>query len=44
MADPSLTDLITAYEGAHVAIPDVSEADALRELMRSNGLSGPFHN
>jgi HTH-type transcriptional regulator/antitoxin HigA len=34
-----LTDLIAAYEDAHVAIPDVSDADALRELMRSNGLS-----
>jgi HTH-type transcriptional regulator / antitoxin HigA len=34
-----LTDLIAAYEDEHVALPDVSEADALRELMRSNGLS-----
>jgi HTH-type transcriptional regulator / antitoxin HigA len=34
-----LTDLIAAYEDEHVAIPDASEADALRELMRSNGLS-----
>ena len=34
-----LTDLIAAYEDAHAAMPDVSEADALRELMRSNGLS-----
>jgi HTH-type transcriptional regulator/antitoxin HigA len=34
-----LTDLIAAYEDEHVKIPDVSEADALRELMRSNGLS-----
>ena len=34
-----LTDLIAAYEDEHVTLPDVSEADALRELMRSNGLS-----
>jgi HTH-type transcriptional regulator / antitoxin HigA len=34
-----LTDLIRAYEDEHVAIPDVSEADILRELMRSNGLT-----
>jgi HTH-type transcriptional regulator/antitoxin HigA len=34
-----LTDLIEAYEDGHVAIRDVSEADVLRELMRSHGLS-----
>ena len=34
-----LTDLIAAYEDEHVPIADVSEADVLRELMRSNGLS-----
>jgi HTH-type transcriptional regulator / antitoxin HigA len=34
-----LTDLIAAYEDEHVPIPDVAEADVLRELMRSNGLS-----
>jgi HTH-type transcriptional regulator / antitoxin HigA len=34
-----LTDLIAAYEDEHVPMPDVSEADVLRELMRSNGLS-----
>jgi HTH-type transcriptional regulator/antitoxin HigA len=34
-----LTDLVRAYEDEHVAIPDASEADVLRELMRSNGLS-----
>jgi HTH-type transcriptional regulator/antitoxin HigA len=34
-----LTDLVRAYEDEHVAIPDVSEADVLRELMRSNGLT-----
>ncbi len=34
-----LTDLIRAYEDAHVSIPDVTEADVLRELMRSNGLT-----
>jgi HTH-type transcriptional regulator / antitoxin HigA len=30
-----LTDLIAAYEDEHVVFPDVSEADVLRELMRS---------
>ena len=34
-----LTDLVRAYEDEHVAIPDASEADVLRELMRSNGLT-----
>lgn len=34
-----LTELVGAYEDEHVPIPDVSEADVLRELMRSNGLS-----
>ena len=34
-----LTDLVAAYEDEHVPIADVSEADVLRELMRSNGLS-----
>jgi len=34
-----LTDLIAAYEDEHVPMPDVSEADVLRELMRSNRLS-----
>ena len=34
-----LTDLVEAYEAEHVSIPDASEADVLRELMRSNGLS-----
>ncbi len=34
-----LTDLIAAYEDAHVPIADVSESDVLRELMRANGLS-----
>src|SRR5262245_56470871 len=34
-----LTDLVAAYEDEHVPMPDVSEADVLRELMRSNGLS-----
>jgi HTH-type transcriptional regulator / antitoxin HigA len=36
-----LTDLVEAYEDEHVPIPDASEADVLRELMRSNGLSQP---
>src|SRR5262245_46905206 len=30
-----LTDLVRAYEDEHVAIPDASEPDVLRELMRS---------
>ena len=34
-----LTDLVAAYEGEHVTIRDASEADVLRELMRSNKLS-----
>lgn len=34
-----LTDLVAAYEDQHVPMPDVSEADVLRELMRSNRLS-----
>ena len=34
-----LTDLVAAYEDEHVVTADVSEADVLRELMRSNGLS-----
>ena len=34
-----LTDLVAAYEVEHVPMADVSEADVLRELMRSNGLS-----
>jgi HTH-type transcriptional regulator/antitoxin HigA len=36
-----LTDLVEAYEEEHVPIPDASEADVLRELMASNGLSQP---
>ena len=34
-----LTDLVAAYEDEHVPIADVSEAEVLRELMRSNGLT-----
>jgi HTH-type transcriptional regulator/antitoxin HigA len=34
-----LTGLVEAYEDAHVPIPDASEADVLRELLRANGLS-----
>jgi len=34
-----LTDLVESYESRHVLIPDASEADVLRELMRANGLS-----
>jgi HTH-type transcriptional regulator/antitoxin HigA len=36
-----LTDLVEAYEEQFVLIPDASEADVLRELIRSNGLSQP---
>jgi HTH-type transcriptional regulator / antitoxin HigA len=35
----ALTDLVETYENEHEPIPDASEADVLRELMRSNGLS-----
>jgi len=35
----ALTDLVETYEEEHVPIPDASEADVLRELMRANGLS-----
>jgi HTH-type transcriptional regulator/antitoxin HigA len=34
-----LTDLIEKYEAEHEPIPDASEADVLRLLMESNGLS-----
>ena len=34
-----LTDLVEAYEDEHEPIPDASEADVLRELMRSNKFS-----
>ncbi len=34
-----LTDLVAAYEDEHIPMPDVSEADVLRELMRSKRLS-----
>jgi len=33
-----LTDLVEAYEDRHVPIPDASEGEVLRELMRANGL------
>jgi HTH-type transcriptional regulator/antitoxin HigA len=36
-----LTDLVESYEDEQFPIPDASEADVLRELMRSNGLSQP---
>jgi HTH-type transcriptional regulator/antitoxin HigA len=36
-----LTDLVEAYENVHVPIPDASESDVLRELMRSHGLTQP---
>jgi HTH-type transcriptional regulator/antitoxin HigA len=35
----ALTDLVETYEDEHHAIRDASEADVLRELMRSNDLS-----
>ncbi len=34
-----LTDLVEKYEEGHVPIPNASESDVLRELMRSHGLS-----
>src|SRR5437660_63002 len=34
-----LTDLVESYEEEHVPIPDASEADVLRELMRANDLN-----
>jgi HTH-type transcriptional regulator / antitoxin HigA len=34
-----LADLVEAYEDVHLPIPDASEIDVLRELMRSNNLS-----
>lgn len=34
-----LTGLVEAYEEEHEPIPDASEADVLRELMRANGLT-----
>lgn len=36
-----LTGLVERYEDKHVPIPNASEADVLRELMRSNGISQP---
>ena len=35
----ALTDLVETYEEEHVLIADASEADVLRELLRSNQLS-----
>jgi HTH-type transcriptional regulator/antitoxin HigA len=35
----ALTDLVEAYENAHVAIPTVTGVDALRYLMEENGLT-----
>ena len=34
-----LTDLVEAYEDEHHPIPDASQAEVLRELLRVNGLS-----
>jgi HTH-type transcriptional regulator / antitoxin HigA len=34
-----LTDLVEDYEEKHQQIPDVSEADVLRELLRSHNLT-----
>lgn len=33
----ALSDLIATYEDEHAPIPDASESDVLRELMRSSG-------
>lgn len=35
----ALTDLVESYERAHVAIPDASATDVLRELMAANRLT-----
>jgi HTH-type transcriptional regulator / antitoxin HigA len=35
----ALTDHVEIYEDEHVAIPDASDVDVLRELIRTNGLS-----
>jgi HTH-type transcriptional regulator/antitoxin HigA len=35
----ALTDLVETFEDEHYPIPDASEADVLRELMRCNDLS-----
>src|SRR5436309_1659916 len=35
----ALTDLVETYEDEHEPIPNTSEEDVLRELMRANGLS-----
>jgi HTH-type transcriptional regulator/antitoxin HigA len=37
----ALTDLVETYEDEHELIPDASESDVLRELMRANRLSQP---
>lgn len=37
----AMTDLVETYEDEYEPIPDASEADVLRELMRANGLSQP---
>ena len=37
-----LTDLVEAYEDEHHAIPDASDVDVLRELMRSNEFNQPM--
>jgi HTH-type transcriptional regulator/antitoxin HigA len=34
-----LTDLVEDYEDEHVEVPEVDEADVLRELMRGHGLT-----
>jgi HTH-type transcriptional regulator/antitoxin HigA len=39
----ALTDLVELYENEHEPIAEVSEADVLRELLRSNGLSQLKH-
>ncbi|HEV2973345.1 MAG TPA: helix-turn-helix domain-containing protein [Pirellulales bacterium] len=36
-----LTDLVETYEDPHEPVPDASEADVLRELMRSGGINQP---
>jgi HTH-type transcriptional regulator/antitoxin HigA len=37
----ALTDLVETYEDQHEPMPDATEADVLRELIRAHGLSQP---
>ena len=37
----ALTDLVETYENEHYFLPDASEAEVLRELLRANDLTEP---